>query len=471
MSQHSEPSLSLPFTYTPVEKSARQIRLIRFEAAKTSNPDGIYLSISTHSLSNVPKYCALSYVWGTDVPRHELYIGGKLLMARDNLWLALSQLKIQQLDHEVQYFWIDAICINQDDLSERAHQVDLMGEVYSKAEFVVSWLGPATTETRYAVQSIVTYDAVLDESSKREILTQNRHYIASLLKKPYFERMWIVQEFVLARQVFMLCGGDSFWWDSGMSIIIKEMYRSWDEDADGQSVIVWLANERLNRKHPEYPMELDRLLVYFRTQKCADLRDRVYALIGLLDPAQSKSWVADYTISREQLWCRVIDSSMEDKATRVLFSYIALRLWEALELPLEDGSLELFRFVLWVIHFEELWNARNHMPDDIKQCHEESLERGLDANAMYEQIIQHFDRFPPLLQAVTWQKFTERLREIMVLEAETPERTRPRHGQATLERWRGGAPVTRMAHFQNFAMNYEMIRFNRTEDEAKGREE
>ncbi|KAK3367648.1 hypothetical protein B0H63DRAFT_515459 [Podospora didyma] len=41
------------------------------------------------------------------------------------------------------FVWIDAICINQDDLDERPAQVKLMGAQYSQAERVVAWLGPA----------------------------------------------------------------------------------------------------------------------------------------------------------------------------------------------------------------------------------------------------------------------------------------------------------------------------------------
>lgn len=445
MSQRPNPLLSRTFTYIPLERGERQIRLLRFEVGEAAKQDETHLSISTHDLSNLPRYFALSYVWGTDVARHEVYICGKVLMARDSLWLALSQLRtLHQLNHEVHHFWIDAICINQDDLAERAHQVNMMGEIYSNAHFVVSWLGPGTAETRCAIEAIAKYETAPEESGKSDVLAQNRHHIASLLKRSYFERMWIVQEFVLAREVFMVCGGgDSFWWDNGMADIVKEMFTTWNDEVDGSNVVVWLASERLRRKRERYTTEPDRLLVYFRTQKCADLRDRVYALIGLLDPMGPRTWIADYTISREHLWCRVIDGSLsDDKAGRVLFSHTASRLWEALELPLEDGSLELFRFVLWVIHFDEVSNARVQMPVKIKHCHEENLRSGLDALAMFDNILPHFDRFPPLLQAAAWKTFTEKLRDIMAFEVEhnaqrTPGETSSCHGQSGLQQQNG----------------------------------
>lgn len=38
-------------------------------------------------------------------------------------------------------FWIDALCIDQENLAERNHQVTQMGKIYASAYRVVSWLG------------------------------------------------------------------------------------------------------------------------------------------------------------------------------------------------------------------------------------------------------------------------------------------------------------------------------------------
>lgn len=39
------------------------------------------------------------------------------------------------------FFWVDAICINQNDLEERSAQVQIMPQIYSKASCVIVWLG------------------------------------------------------------------------------------------------------------------------------------------------------------------------------------------------------------------------------------------------------------------------------------------------------------------------------------------
>ena len=38
------------------------------------------------------------------------------------------------------YFWVDAICINQEDIKEKTYQVCLMGQIYSDASLVISWV-------------------------------------------------------------------------------------------------------------------------------------------------------------------------------------------------------------------------------------------------------------------------------------------------------------------------------------------
>jgi hypothetical protein len=50
--------------------------------------------------------------------------------------------------------WIDALCINQDDVNERTQQVRMMGDVYSSAEQVIIWLGPERKNDQSAVDAI-----------------------------------------------------------------------------------------------------------------------------------------------------------------------------------------------------------------------------------------------------------------------------------------------------------------------------
>jgi hypothetical protein len=65
---------------------------------------------------------------------------------RENLWAFLRQSQETLPDAT---FWIDALCINQKSNKERGHQVQLMGDIYSRASKVVVWLGDEGTSISY----------------------------------------------------------------------------------------------------------------------------------------------------------------------------------------------------------------------------------------------------------------------------------------------------------------------------------
>jgi hypothetical protein len=85
-------------------------------------------------------YMALSYAWGLPIMR-EIFVNKQSFQATENLEAALRALRCNATLTKRYKFWIDAICINQNDISERNRQVKRMQEIYSKANDVIVWLG------------------------------------------------------------------------------------------------------------------------------------------------------------------------------------------------------------------------------------------------------------------------------------------------------------------------------------------
>lgn len=88
--------------------------------------------------SALPGYEALSYEWGSPTGnKYEIQLQGQPFLVRENLWLALQHLRSSKR----RVFWIDAICVNQEDMSERSHQVGLMETIYTRATkvHVMAW--------------------------------------------------------------------------------------------------------------------------------------------------------------------------------------------------------------------------------------------------------------------------------------------------------------------------------------------
>ncbi|CZR65971.1 uncharacterized protein PAC_15871 [Phialocephala subalpina] len=134
------------FTYQPLEVEKREIRLLRLGPP---DGEGIIRSLEMQSfpLNEVPKFYALSYVWGQPDLIMPLPVNGRRIMITQNLFKAIQTTFNRYVDV---WLWADGICINQEDLVERGSQVGLMGSIYGEASLVVAHTG----HHRYAVQKV-----------------------------------------------------------------------------------------------------------------------------------------------------------------------------------------------------------------------------------------------------------------------------------------------------------------------------
>ena len=131
--------ISLPYSLLPLNQLQREIRLLRLHPGHQHNR--LRAELRVVSLHNPPSYEALSYTWGksTSDPQPVIYINDNVsLPLTDNLHNALKRLRRR---FRTRVLWIDALCINQEDLAERASQVSFMGETYKSARGVCVWLG------------------------------------------------------------------------------------------------------------------------------------------------------------------------------------------------------------------------------------------------------------------------------------------------------------------------------------------
>lgn len=97
------------------------------------------------------EYEALSYTWGSIDKTHTIMIDNYELPITENLFIALQHLRSA---HQDRILWVDAICIDQENLEERGHQVGQMARIYRTAKRVLIWLGPAEDKTTPAVKAM-----------------------------------------------------------------------------------------------------------------------------------------------------------------------------------------------------------------------------------------------------------------------------------------------------------------------------
>ncbi|EUC30135.1 hypothetical protein COCCADRAFT_43920, partial [Bipolaris zeicola 26-R-13] len=139
------------FEYQPLDETKQQIRLLRL--LKTSTSEKLRCDIVIHDLDTLPKYRALSYVWGCPQPTYPLLIQGKCLHIRQNLHRFLHEYtganrsavnryrppSYGNHDESGELLWVDQICIDQSNVRERNHQVNLMSRIYKQCKSVITW--------------------------------------------------------------------------------------------------------------------------------------------------------------------------------------------------------------------------------------------------------------------------------------------------------------------------------------------
>jgi hypothetical protein len=168
-------------------------------------------------------YSALSYVWGAPVFDQSIHFAGKSVIITSTLATALHRLRSTK---ESIFLWIDQVCINQLDTREKEQQIPLMGLIYTHATNTLIWLGDEdgqnpslafeTMEYVYARLQMSDAEVTPDDFERLDFpLATHRawHAIRQLLQRPWLSRLWTIQEAVLSRNLFVMCGDATVNWE------------------------------------------------------------------------------------------------------------------------------------------------------------------------------------------------------------------------------------------------------------------
>jgi hypothetical protein len=178
---------------------SQNIRLLDLQESPVRSKDsdkGVRLhgSLRVVSLADQPRYVALSYVWGASTlsrPYHRIQIGNQKLRITRNCEAALYTILKEQGPVAI---WVDSICIDQSSLSERNHQIGLMGSIYERAHTVLVWLSPDSP----LLPASLEYVKTLIEDGQFENSEARHDILKHFLENEWFSRGWTYQEFVLA---------------------------------------------------------------------------------------------------------------------------------------------------------------------------------------------------------------------------------------------------------------------------------
>ncbi|OCL14441.1 HET-domain-containing protein [Glonium stellatum] len=204
--------------YEQLKTKWGHIRILKLLASSPENPYvecELVVTEFTESSEAIP-YEALSWCWGTS--RQTSYINIRKdgnLYAKHVSRSLLNALRALRRPKKDCYFWIDAVCIDQDNLQEKNHQVEMMSEIYGRASRVCIWLGERDKSSEMALKFIKTEILQLqnfDELCADEQSSEKWGALLDLMQRPWFSRRWVVQEVALARKAVIYCGVDKISW-------------------------------------------------------------------------------------------------------------------------------------------------------------------------------------------------------------------------------------------------------------------
>ena len=276
-----------------------EIRLILIHPGGWTDKINISILYKDEDESGI-QYDALSYVWGSPANPVNISCDNEPFSVTQNLHKALLQLRENGLTTPI---WIDAICINQSNADERTRQVRMMKRIYSQAETVHIWLGEASANTKDGVDLINTIARKIANGStgpashaglftmgSPEYRDTRWPAVADILTRPWFERIWVIQERTIARSCIYLCGKYHVSSDALQSLteipslmltIQARMMANKPQGVDGYMATMSMLSPIIAKYHSKTSLGLGELLILTNGFKATDPRDKVFALIGL----------------------------------------------------------------------------------------------------------------------------------------------------------------------------------------------
>lgn len=410
------------YARAPLAAHRREIRILAL--APGTGDDALRGDLFVESLDyDDLHYTAISYTWSGPVGGSTIIIDGVTLLITENLKLALRRIRGPGRPKNL---WVDAICINQNDVEEKSAQVSLMGDIYASATRTTVWLGEKSTRSDVAMEFIRSlrgdshsYESIADKGLKLAI--------AELLGREWWTRIWVVQEALLSRRVIFMCGDKEVDLVNFIQIFQRKGFitafltedqptedvpeephilaKRYSQDMipneefeqskqlSGRSFIVILTSWYTYKQQAETSgLNLMDLMLLTHGFKASVQRDKVFALLGLATP-EARSWIVpDYSDSMS-------DSFLFTRITAYFLQFSSQPLRIALHCPATDCPS-------WVPNWTAIDNAViKAIKNDVQKGHYD-IPSQLDARLTPDSPTAEFKpRLEPPLQEL--EKYQE----------------------------------------------------------------
>ena len=313
-----------PFTYSNLNKQPF-IRLLKLDKRSVTDRRPLGYVLTTVKLSEAPPFYALSYCWGSARRDKEVVCNGSLLNVTAHLKRGIQELQAIPTLAGC-WVWIDQISINQDDPGERSHQVGLMRDIYVRAIRTVVWLGPSDgpCEGGYSLSGRL-FDlcqrqdySIFNLGWKMRYPKRKLHEeldaclqlavprlnsppwveLDRMLSKPWFSRIWVIQEVELSREPPILVYGGKARdftplllagrWIGGSKILPSP------ENRAPKPLTSFCIEDLYLIINSPHRWSFEALLLHTLDHEASDHRDHIFALLGIAaETCGSSAWPSE----------------------------------------------------------------------------------------------------------------------------------------------------------------------------------
>ena len=301
-------------------------------------------------------YEALSYTWGDTAITELITLNGHGFQVTRNLAAVLRRLRGRT---RKRYLWVDAICINQNDIAERKAQVLKMKMIYEKSIQVLVWLGEEADGSGAAMDLIEkmtdadTPDEWVPTSLEKPEDLWQWQALGHLFARPYWRRVWIRQEVAVATEVRVLCGKRTTRWTT-LIMACEILYQHLVEFdpivaeispyLSGYHQAIFIDTIRENIRDIG-SVGFQNMLFHNRACEATDPRDRVYAVLGIVNNDEVKGLEPDYSMQKGEVFGAAVES--------VIHNTRSLDVLSACQDPERESGLPS-----WIPNFEVDWKAQ-----------------------------------------------------------------------------------------------------------------
>jgi hypothetical protein len=338
--QQLQPTQSLQYQYLDINLCEFRILTINDE----EDDHRMHCTLEKTSLLGpiIGRYTALSYCWGDSSITVPIVVDKCERQVRTNLEAALRQLRLRGY-HRV---WVDALCTNQEDQEERGSQVQIMRQIYSRADEVIVWVGSADDNTAEAVKYLLErspsipavsadgnneigsetsadasaspetanvawhqsnqYDASKGsprysrlEKAKKIWIRNQWSIIQDFFNQPFWKRVWVIQEVAVATNLMVFYGSSQIAWEHVARAIVgwKQTLMLLPTSHLSHLYAAQLLDIRNRWKVKKNPILLLEAIMMSHKSMATDPRDKIFALLGLTVDGPRLVPVPNYKLS------------------------------------------------------------------------------------------------------------------------------------------------------------------------------